>query len=435
MKKRYVFLSLVLVVALLCSLAFTNSAVTNKNVYASGVSKSHGQHIIVVGKGEVETEPDTVKVSFGLKCRDKSLQEGQAKIRENISTVINKIKETNKNAEVYTNYLSSYPVFENGLLAYEFDCCLIAKSSDVNNQDALVDAIVEAGATNIHSTSFLLTNKEDAYIKALVKAKENAESKVKAIYENASLIGLKEETSYNYCEGSYGEKIKITAKVNAFYEVPKDSLNNSENEELKVAETSTLTSENKEKLESKNALNKVANQNNTSIQKAFETSKNVVQANNLASKESNLVSKNAKDSNKSSINTSLENEEVTNNKQKNNQTEVASENNSSIENKNTNLSKSAEENKITSEQVNVSDNNAEISKDTSTQKKDKQSEDVLLKSENQKPLKSTEIVNSNQNKNLEEKNITATKTNKSTKQNAETRKIIDADGNVVVELF
>ena len=187
-----------------------------------------GQKILVVGKGEIEADPDTIKVSFELKTRADSLLDGQTKMRESIDQVTNKIKEYNADAQVLTEFLSSYPVFDGGILSYEFDCCLVAKTNNVSDPNGLVDAVINAGATSVHGVSFSLTNKDDAYIKALVKAKENAESKVNALYTNATLKGLSEECVYNFCEGNRGEKIKVLAKIKAIYEIKNDTSSETE---------------------------------------------------------------------------------------------------------------------------------------------------------------------------------------------------------------
>ena len=70
-----------------------------------------------------------------------------------------------------------------------------------------------------HTFATTLTNKEETYVQALVKAKDNADQKVKAMYKDAVLVGLREENCYSCCESSRGEKIKVCAKVKAFYEV------------------------------------------------------------------------------------------------------------------------------------------------------------------------------------------------------------------------
>lgn len=367
MKKSVMFFSLILTLVLMCGLIFTNNSFTNKNVYAGSVENGH---IIVVGKGEVETKPDMVRVSFSLKCRAESLQEGQTKMRETIKTVTSKINEYNKNAEVYTNYSSSYPVFEGGLLGYEFDSCLIAKSPDVDNVNGLVDAIVEAGATSVHSVSYILDNKDEAYILALKQAKQNAQDKVLAIYDNVTLKGLKEEAVYNYCEGQQNEKIKISAKVTAFYEVnsPSEVANN------------------------KNAFNEKST-STTSAQAKLET-KDIKKApkNDIVNKENKL-----------------------------NKEEV-SENKESLTKSETNKEKLSETSK---------------EKETLTSAETMQNSETT--SENLKPTVDTvkEETTSKQTKKESSEEETKNKTivKESNKSNAEPLSIIDANGNVVLEII
>lgn len=370
MKKSIMFLSLILVCVLMCGLVSTNTFVTTKNAHARSFE---GEKIVVVGKGEIEVDPDAVKVSFGLRCRGESLQAGQTKMREIVENVTNKIKEYNKDTNVYINYSSSYPVYENGLLAYEFDCCMIAKSNDINNVNGLVDAVVNAGATSVHSVNYLLENKEDAYIKALIEAKQNAENKVKAIYENAILRGLKEEAVYNYCEGSRCEKIKIQAKVNACYEVNSPVINDSVK--------------------------------NSSLQKAFETSSNSTTA--AQAKESTSLINN--DSKK------MEQDEKT---KSNNTTNAKKDSIKNVENNDNQNKAEIKESKDASSQ-NINDTNSTLDKNDDATKN--------ISSSNNEAVKKNDIeISSKQNN---------SKTNKVNKSNVETRKIIDADGNVVLEII
>lgn len=283
MKKPIMIFSFILTLVLMCGLIFTNTSFTNKKVYAKGLDSGH---IIVVGKGEVEAQPDTIRVSFSLKCKAETMQAGQAKMRESIKAVTEKITQYNKDAVVYTNYSSSFPVFEGGLLGYEFDSCLIATSPNVEDANGLVDAVVEAGATSVHSVNYLLENKDEAYIKALKLAKQNAEDKANAIYGNLTLKGLKEEAVYNYCEGRQNEKIKISAKVTAFYVVNSQNLENNETASLKnaLSEKSSSTTSAQTKQESlvkkESSLNNKkqnlteSNENKESLNTSVETSSN-----------------------------------------------------------------------------------------------------------------------------------------------------------------
>ncbi len=324
MKKSIMLFSFILALVLMCGLVFTNSSFTNKNVYAKTVDNGH---IIVVGKGEVEAKPDTVRVSFSLKCRAETLQQGQVKMRETIKAVTDKITDYNKNAEVYTNYSSSYPVFENGLLAYEFDSCLIAKSPDVEDVNGLVDAIVEAGATSVHSVNYVLSNKDEAYILALKQAKDNAQEKANAIYENVTLKGLKEEAVYNYCEGNQNEKIKITAKVTAFYQVNSGSNNeaivtnnaltqNASNEKLNT--TSFKTSETLTKKDKQNKKQTVVETSENLNNETKETEKQEnKEINNLQSSKESVEAKQTNSIKNNEVKTnseSVETNKVTENK-------------------------------------------------------------------------------------------------------------------------
>ncbi|MBQ3213437.1 MAG: SIMPL domain-containing protein [Clostridia bacterium] len=217
MKKSIIFFSFLLSFIFVFTLFSTNTLSTEK---ASAQSlKTTPQSIIIVGSGEVEVAPDTVQINFGLKSRADDLLTGQTKMKENIDSITKKIQEVDKDAVVNISFSSSYPINHGGIFGYEVDCCLTAKSSKVESVTDLTEAIISSNITSVHNTNYILTNKEDAYIQALVKAKENADSKAKAMFATANFKGLKEESYYNFCESSKGDKIKVYAKVKAFYEI------------------------------------------------------------------------------------------------------------------------------------------------------------------------------------------------------------------------
>jgi len=217
MKKCFKFVALSFVFLLCFALIFANKS--SFNVKADAKSLQGAQTLVVVGSGEVEVKPDTVKVNFGLRTRAENLLDGQTKMKDNIANLVSSLKEYDKDAKVYVNYSSSYPVSEGGLLMYEYDANLVASSKKTNEVNGLIDRVITAGATRVSYTTFTLEDKEEAYLQALVKAKENAESKVKAMYENTTLKALKEENTYNYCESSNGENLKVQARVKAVYEI------------------------------------------------------------------------------------------------------------------------------------------------------------------------------------------------------------------------
>lgn len=304
MKKFIMCLSFILACVLSISF-FTSQNVGNKDIVRAQ-SLNNEKMLIVVGMGEVEVMPDTIQINFGLKTRSDSLVDGQSKMNENIDKVTQQIKEFDKDATVLISYSSSYPVSENGMLTYEFDCHLIAKSSKVESSNELVETIISAGATSVHHASYSLTNKEDSYVQALVNAKNNANKKVEAMYKDATFMGLKEESIYNYCDNSRGEKIKVCAKVKAFYQITdsvsditatntfkdetktEDVLSSTKNETLN--ENKTLKSE-RESLDVKNTNNKITQDKTQNTQEDLkETANNtIVTADNTIVRADNSV--------------------------------------------------------------------------------------------------------------------------------------------------
>ena len=305
MKKFIMCLSFILACVLSISF-FTSQNIGNKD-FVRANSLNNEKMLIVVGMGEVEVMPDTIQINFGLKTRADSLVDGQLKMNENIDKVTQKIKEFDKDATVLISYSSSYPVSENGMLTYEFDCHLIVKSGMVESSNELIETIISAGATSVHHASYSLTNKEDSYVQALVNAKNNANKKVEAMYKDATFMGLKEESVYNYCDNSRGEKIKVCAKVKAFYQIT-DSTNqntttNTFKEETKTEEVSNISSDKQQNEENlpqskqeqtqvvENKTNKASNEKNTNNSEDLKATSNntVVTADNTIVRTDNLV--------------------------------------------------------------------------------------------------------------------------------------------------
>lgn len=268
------------------------------------------QSIIIVGSGEVEVAPDTVQINFGLKSRADDLLSGQTKMKENIDEITKKIQEVDKDAVVSISYSSSYPINHGGIFGYEVDCCLNAKSSKVENVAELTEAIISSNITNIHNTNYILTDKEDAYIQALVKAKENADIKAKAMFDTASFKGLKEESFYNFCESSKGDKIKVCAKVRAFYEITNEQTTNTPNTENTTVTNAFEVDKEKTPVISNKISNENANKDTSNKENFISTTQTENKQENIVQKENNTN----KDNNISSV-------AVNNNKNENEKTE------------------------------------------------------------------------------------------------------------------
>ena len=297
MKKASMILSFVLACVLSCGLFLAKD--NAKIEKASARIVEGNKSVIIVGCGEVEVEPDTIQINFGIRSREQTLQQAQTKLSETFKNVVSKIQEIDPKAEVYVNYSSSFPVAENGLLSYEFDCCIVAKSNQVDKKDALVENIASAGATSIYNTSYSLQNKIEAYKKALIQAKENADEKVKALFETSTLKGLKEESCYSCYDNGRNEKIKVCAKIKAIYDVGSStqnsiettSVNNTENVKKDKAETSenktNTLSEKNEIVE--NSKNKTLNNSTTQVSKSDNNSTKKETSSNQTEKNSNSM--------------------------------------------------------------------------------------------------------------------------------------------------
>ncbi len=163
------------------------------------------------GSAEKKVEPDMLSLRIGVTTTNASAKDA---VDENAKKMDMIIKALNANGisndEISTNYYSLYPVYSQSKVCIEIypppeDCNIITGfrvsntltiTTDVSKDaGALIDLVVDAGATNIHGVNFfvskmLLDNVKDELIEeAVVNAKERAELALKPL--NMSIVGVK----------------------------------------------------------------------------------------------------------------------------------------------------------------------------------------------------------------------------------------------------
>jgi len=254
-KKSIIFISSLLILILCATIFSLKVGVNDKKVFAQ---ENNDKKIIVIGKGEFETNPDKMSIEIGLKNRFNSINEGKTSNQESLTNLENKLKEFDENAIVKSTYSFSRPVFFDGDFFYEFENGINFNSSKVEEYDNVISMLKEYDNVKVRNVSFSLNDNSEAYKNALLKAKENAEEKANYIFQNARLISIKEEPVFNFCENCLNEKIKINAMVKACFSVDE----NVSNDVTKTTISDFSSQENQDlnnSLEDKNQI--VENQN------------------------------------------------------------------------------------------------------------------------------------------------------------------------------
>ena len=192
MKKSLIAITILSLFAGLANLS--TQAVTSDN------SKDRG-YISVNTSANKDVSPDVAEISFAVKTSDnKSMQtatnrnkEISDKVYSELKSMINPaagdyIKTSNFNASPVYTYSGSKRTFEK----YEVSNRVIVHTKSIDNVGKMIDKAIKAGATNVDSLSFSLSNYEaqcdELIVNATKKAYGRASSLAKAL--NTSVLGI-----------------------------------------------------------------------------------------------------------------------------------------------------------------------------------------------------------------------------------------------------
>lgn len=192
MKKILVALTVLSVIAGFSNLS--TQAVTTDNTKDKG-------YISVNTSAESEVAPDLAEISFAVKTSDtKSMQKASAankeisdKVYAELKAMINPaagdyIKTSNFNAQPIYSYSNSKRNFEK----YEVSNQVIVHTKSIDKIGKMIDNAINAGATNVDSLSFSLSNYDsqcdELISKAAQKAYKRANILAKAV--NSTVFGI-----------------------------------------------------------------------------------------------------------------------------------------------------------------------------------------------------------------------------------------------------
>lgn len=193
MKTAYKLLALTLV---LCMAAFPAMAMAEDST------------LHVLGSATLTVAPDRAMIQFGYSCENPDAAQAQAETAERIAAILEAVQALNiEEDQIATAYLNIYPVYsytddnEQVIRGYRVQHMLAVTVDDIDKAGDVLDAALEAGATNIGGVTYMTTRSAEIYNEALALAIENAQDKAEAMSIAAGVwlgnpVEIREQSSY-----------------------------------------------------------------------------------------------------------------------------------------------------------------------------------------------------------------------------------------------
>jgi len=153
--------------------------------------------ISVQGSSEFEVAPDLAKLRFRIVTESKDAQEAQVRNREISSSVESALLKSGvrRNEIETTDYrIEKIQEWDRELQrsvdkGFRVNNAFVVSTTDIDNVGLLIDAGVQAGANNVDSINFELSDAKQKEVKtqALRKATQNAREKAEALADGAGV--------------------------------------------------------------------------------------------------------------------------------------------------------------------------------------------------------------------------------------------------------
>ncbi len=153
--------------------------------------------ISVSGEATVAVKPDMVTVSFGVETNAATAKEAQQANTSKMNSVITALKSAGIRADdIQTSNFSLYPVYgwegdrpggTQILTGYRCNNTVTARVKVVSTTGTIIDAAINAGATNVGGISFGLQNPDPTKNEALALAVANARAKADVMAKAAGV--------------------------------------------------------------------------------------------------------------------------------------------------------------------------------------------------------------------------------------------------------
>ncbi|NLA60334.1 MAG: SIMPL domain-containing protein [Firmicutes bacterium] len=153
--------------------------------------------ISVSGEATVAVKPDLVTISFGVETNAATAKEAQQTNTSKMNNVVAALKAAGiRSEDIQTSNFSLYPVYgwegdrpggTQVLTGYRCNNTVTARVKSVTSTGTVIDAAINAGATNVGSLNFGLQDPDPAKNEALAMAVANARSKAEVMAKAAGV--------------------------------------------------------------------------------------------------------------------------------------------------------------------------------------------------------------------------------------------------------
>ncbi len=187
---------------------------------APALAEDDGRVIRVTGSAEVSLAADTATIQIGVNTRKESVQEAQRENAVLMAGVMEAIKGAGiDEKDIMTSQFNVFSSYEYGTsplgietrrLYYEVQNNVTVTMHDLSLVGAVLDAAMEAGANTTYGITFSSTQANEAYLKALTRAVEDAMAKARVLaaaagVEIGQLISINASpNSMAYARETYG---------------------------------------------------------------------------------------------------------------------------------------------------------------------------------------------------------------------------------------
>ena len=150
--------------------------------------------IVVTGEGIVTVEPDLGKISLGVQTYAETAEEALRLNSERMSKVIDALKNLGLSEENFkTGSLNLYPQYSRDdppkIVGYRATNTINIKFTELSMAGKIIDTAVDAGANQILSVYFTLSDEKAANVKTEALKKASIDAKIKA-ESIASALGV-----------------------------------------------------------------------------------------------------------------------------------------------------------------------------------------------------------------------------------------------------
>ncbi|MEM8530083.1 MAG: SIMPL domain-containing protein [Chloroflexota bacterium] len=139
------------------------------------------RQVTVVGKGEVQGQPDTATVQIGVVTEAPTSQEALAQNNEQAQAIRAKMIELGiEERDLQTSSFNIYPSYDsNGeqVTGYTVNNSVMVTIRSLDQAGTLLDQVVQSGANNVYGITFKVDDPEELYSQAREQAMQNAQTR------------------------------------------------------------------------------------------------------------------------------------------------------------------------------------------------------------------------------------------------------------------